>query len=259
MLVFAAIVPHPLSAIPGIGTEKEKNDISKTISSLDDLRVSLEKIKPDVVVVISPHGKMEDYHFVINSSSILSGDFFQFGLDKKLEFKNDAEIFSKIKYACELVDHFVHLREFSLDYGALVPLDRLLVNLKPHVVHLCFALLSHEKHYEYGQIISNALRKSKKRIAVIASGELSHKTFLESSEEHSSQAKFFDYWTLKYLANNDVKSLIGIEKEVAVEVSECGLRSFLILLGMIYQEKYTFNMLSYENSLGTGYLVARFL
>ena len=259
MIVFAAIVPHPPFSVSEIGTEEEREKIAKTISSFEELRIGLEKAQPDTVIMISPHGKMEDYHFVINSAPTLTGGYAEFRLDKILEFKNDTEIASQISYCCEMIEHFVHLHGSVLDYGALIPLEHLLKNIKPHLVHLSFSLLSYEKHYEYGELISNVLRKSPKRIAVIASGELSHRLSPDSPVGYSPNAKNFDHWVMEHLANNDIGSLIGMEKEMVEDAAECGLRSILIMLGTIYQEKYDFNLLSYERPFGVGYLTARFI
>ena len=259
MIVFSAIVSHPLVGIDDAGTEKEAKGISKTLRSLGDLESELEKSKPDTLIVISPHAEAEDYNFVINSSFSLSGRLDLSGFEKEFKFKNDLDIVRQIEYCGELVDLFIHRRSHSLDYGALVPLAHLLKNISPRVVHMSPSLLSYEKHYEFGELLSNVLRNSKKRIAIIASGELSHRLAPDAPAGYSPEAKFFDYWVLNHLSNNDVKALVNMEKSKIEEAVECGLRPLLMMLGMIYQEKYGFNILSYETSTGTGYLVARFI
>ncbi|KKU53130.1 MAG: Extradiol ring-cleavage dioxygenase, class III enzyme, subunit B [Candidatus Moranbacteria bacterium GW2011_GWE2_47_10] len=259
MIVFASIVPHPPFGVPGIGTAEDKAGIKKTLEAFEEIRDGLERANPDTVVVISPHGQMEEFNFVINSDPNPRGSFAEFGLDEVLEFENDLEIVNGIKYCCEMIELPAHLHAHFLDYGALVPLKLLLKNIKPHVVHLSFAMLDYDRHYEYGELMSNPLRNSKKRIAIIASGELSHRLTPEAPAGFSPRAKFFDHWIIEYLANNDIKALTGMEKEAVEDAAECGLRSILIMLGSVYQEKYGFNLVSYESTLGVGYLVARFL
>ncbi len=259
MIVFASIVPHPPLSIEGIGTKNEISSLRKTLKAFNDLRVGLEKAKPDTVIIISPHGEMEDYNFVINSDSTLKGDYSRFGLNRSFEFKNDNDIVSQIVYCCEMIDMFVHTHDSSLDHGTLIPLNHLLKNINPNVVHMSFSLLSYEKHYEYGELISNVLENSKKRIAVIASGELSHRLKPKSKAGYSPKGMLFDQLMLKYLAENNIKALLSMENKMIKDVAECGLRSFLVVLGMIHQKKYKFNMLSYESPFGIGYLIARFL
>lgn len=259
MIVFAAIVPHPPYSIPGVGTADEKKKIRKTLDSFREIRDGLEKAKPDLVVVISPHGKMERYNFVINSDPVLRGSFSDFGLDEAYEFKNDIEMINLMTYACEMNDIFVHLHSYFLDHGALVPLVNLLKDIRPDVVHMSFSLMTYEKHYEYGEVIANVFKKSPKRIAVIASGDLSHCLTPEAPAGYFPRAKFFDQRVIEYLANDDIKSLMGLRKEFVKESCECGMRSIIIMLGMMNEKKYKFNFLSYEAPFGIGYLVARLI
>src|SRR4030043_1483870 len=55
MLVFACISPHPPLILPSVGSEKDRQEVKKTISSLEKLGRQLAKIKPDCLVIASPH------------------------------------------------------------------------------------------------------------------------------------------------------------------------------------------------------------
>lgn len=259
MIVFAAIVPHPPFSVPGVGTSEQKKKIKKTLDSFEELRNGIELAKPDTVIIISPHGKMERYRFVINSDPILSGNFEKFGLKKNLEFKNDIGLLNQIQYACRMNDIFIRRVAYEIDHGALVPLSHLLKSINPEVVHMSFSLLTYEKHLMYGEIISNVLRKSKKRIAVIASGDLSHNLIPGSPAGYYSGARNVDRRIIDHLKADDLKALIDMRKEPVRQSCECGVRSILIMMGMIHQKKYKFNMLSYEGPYGVGYLVARYI
>ncbi len=258
MIVFASIVPHSFYLV-GKSGKNSPEKLKKTRLALDQLRLNLEKTKPEVIVLISPHAQMEDYHFVINSASVLKNPSANFEAGKKMRLKNDLDFVRKIKYSCELVDHFVHLHENELDYGALVPLSFLLKNINPRIIHLSHSKLSFQKHYEYGEIMSNIFRKSKRRIAILASGELSHRKGFQNSTDDDKKGRFFDYWAIHHLANRDIEALVSMEREALEQVQECGLRSFLMMLGILYQEKYQFNLISYEYPLDVGYLVARLI
>lgn len=259
MIVFAAIVPHPPYSVLGIGTDEEKERIKATLGSFDDLRRGLEKANPDTLIIISPHGPMERYNFVVNSDPLLRGSFDNFGPRERYEFKNDVELIEEITYACRVNEIFLHFHSAELDHGALVPLVHLLKNIKPKLIHMSFSLMTYEKHYAYGEQISNVLKKTEKRIAIIASGDLSHSLTPESPSGYYPRAKFFDYRVIEYLASNDIGALMKIRKEAIMESRECGMRSFLIMLGMIHDQNYKFNLLSYEGPFGIGYLTARFI
>lgn len=260
MLVFAAIMPHPPESIPGVGTPGQFAAIKKTLHSFEQLRKDFEKTDPDTIMIISPHAHLEPYSFMINSDSELRGSFAGFGLDKVLEYENNVEIADKLGFACAMNDLVCHLREDFLDHGALIPLYHLTKNVHPKVVHLAFSLMSYERHYRYGQVIRKIIDSSSLgRVAVVASGDLSHCLTPEAPSGFRLEAKKFDQDVLHFLGSDDIASLMHIEPEVLSEVRECGLRSIMILLGILHEKKYKFNLLSYEAPFGVGYLTARML
>ena len=55
MLVFACLSPHPPIILPSIGSEKDRAEVKKTIASLEKLGKQLAKIKPNCLVITSPH------------------------------------------------------------------------------------------------------------------------------------------------------------------------------------------------------------
>ncbi|EKE18457.1 MAG: hypothetical protein ACD_9C00333G0005 [uncultured bacterium] len=257
MIVFAAIMPHPPESIPGIGNEESLNAIAKTMDAFESLRVELEHADPDTIVIISPHAHLEKYSFVINSSSELKGGFDKFGLDEVYAYKNNIEIADRLAYACSINEIPVHLHEDFLDYGALIPLYHLAKNIKPKILHLSFSLMDYQHHYAYGQIIQKIIEEEKGRIAIIASGDLSHRLTKDSPAGYSPNAQEFDHTVLRYLGAGDLASLMGMEKDFINEAGECGIRSIIILLGILHGKKSEFRMLNYEGPFGIGYLTAR--
>lgn len=260
MIVFAAIVPHPPESIPTVGTMGDMEAIKKTLLALDRLRIGLEEAAPDTIVIISPHAHLEPYSFVINSVSELSGSFSKFGVDETYKFKNDIEISNKIAYTCHVDEIPAHLQQEFLDHGALIPLYHLTKNINPKIVHLSFSLMSYEHHYRYGQIIERIIGKTQsKRVAVIASGDLSHRLTMNSPMGYSPNAATFDRSIIHHLGENNLLSIMNMHKDIVDEAAECGIRSFMILFGIIHEEKYSFDLLSYEGPFGVGYLVARLI
>jgi aromatic ring-opening dioxygenase LigB subunit len=259
MIVFAAIVPHPPASVEGIGKKDDIIAIKKTLDSFSRLRRDLEKIKPDVIVIISPHAPIEPYAFVINSANKLVGSFSEFSLDKSYEFKNDSGLIDNIEYAAESNEILVDLHPHLVDHGALIPAYHLLKNINPNVLHLSFSLLNFQTHYLYGEVIGHIFENSSKRIAIIASGDLSHRLLPTSPAGYFPGAKFFDQRLIESLGKNDLTSILHLREEYIHDAAECGIRSFLIMLGAISVKKYKFNLLSYEYPFGVGYLAARFI
>ncbi|HBI34066.1 MAG TPA: AmmeMemoRadiSam system protein B [Candidatus Moranbacteria bacterium] len=261
MIVFSAIVPHPPTSIPSIGNADDLKLLEKTLNALESLRLGLEAADPDTIIIISPHAHLEPYAFVINSESELRGSLAQFGDDKVYNYKNNIEIADKIAYNCLMNEGFpTKLRSGFLDHGALIPLYHLTKNIKPKIVHLSFSLMNYERHYRYGEIIQKVLDNPKSpRVAVIASADLSHKLTPSSPAGFSPSAEAFDHSVIRFLGSGDLVSLMNMEEQTIQEAAECGLRSIVILLGILHEKKYNFELLSYEAPSGVGHLTARLL
>lgn len=262
MIVFAAIMPHPPESIPGIGSPESFSVIKKTLSAFDQLAKGLEKADPDTILIISPHAKMEAYSFVINSDNPLRGSFQNFNLDRVYDFDNNIEIANKIEYACTMSDMPCVLRASFLDHGALIPLHHLTKKYPPaggpKVVHLAFSLMSYERHYNYGEIIQRIINGSEfGRVAVIASGDLSHNLTKNAPAGFSQKSVEFDHEIIRFLGSNDLASIMGLEEKECQQARECGIRSIIILLGILHGKEYKFDLLSYEGPFGVGYLTAR--
>lgn len=255
MLAFSSICPHPPIIIPGIGRPDDLKMVSKTISAMEKLREDLEKANPDTILIISPHAPTDPSGFLINSEAELKGSLIDFGLDEDFSFKNDYELMEKIGYQAGLAGITVHFHESFLDHGALVPLYYLTKNLKSKIVHCSFSFLNFKTHYKYGQIIGKILRDSEKKIAVVASGDLSHRLTPDAPAGYSPKGKEFDEKLIELLSKNDVKGVLNLDPDLTEEAGECGLRSIIILLGIL-QEKYQFCRLNYEGPFGVGYLTA---
>ena len=258
MIVFAAIAPHPPLSVPGVGKTEYFAQLKATLRAYDILREGLERAKPDVIVMISPHGYMEPYAFVINSATDLTGDFSEFSSATALSFKNDISIADNIMGNAGLNEIPVKLRQSFLDHGTLVPLYHLTKNIHPKLVHLSFSLMDYESHYCYGEIIKQVIGNyESRRVAIIASGDLSHKLSASSLCGYSPGAAEFDRAVVRFLAAGNISGIMDMGEGVTQDAAECGMRSIVILLGILSGRKYDFNMLSYECPFGIGYLTAR--
>lgn len=256
MISSAYVVPHPPIIIPGVGMPEDLKLVKKTISAMEKLGTGLEKEKPDTILLISPHAEMNHHTFVINFSPKLAGSFVDFGLDADFVFENNIDLVEEIVSAANDKNIPVHLHGSFLDHGTLVPLYYLAKAIKPKLVQLAFSMMDYQRHYEYGKLIGGVLRESKEKIAVVASGDLSHRLTPDAPAGYSPRGKEFDEKLIKLLSGKDVKGVVNLDKNLIEEAGECGLRSIIILLGILDGE-YEFDILSYEWPFGVGYLTAK--
>ncbi|MDP2812092.1 MAG: AmmeMemoRadiSam system protein B [bacterium] len=260
MLVFSAFVPHSPLLIPEVGKEN-LGKLDSTIKAYQHLEAELYSAKPDILLIISSHANSRGgAFFTINQQPKLKVGFKDFGdLLTKLEFANEIGFGYKIKESCE--DHFpiILIADENLDYGSGIPLFYLtqhLPNIK--IVSIGYADLPLEKHLRFGEIVRKQINLSEKRIAVVASGDLSHKLHQDSPAGFSPRAQEFDEQLMSLLNKGDVEGLVNIDHNLVAEAGECGLRSLMILLGIIKEINYQPEKLSYEAPFGIGYLVENF-
>lgn len=256
MLSFAAIVPHPPIIIPTIGGEK-LDIVKKTIESLEKLNKRLCRIKPDVIIVISPHGHIFADAFCLNLSEKYFADFRNFGdLETRMEFTGNLDIAYKIREKTETSSPTTMISEPNLDHGVSVPLYYLTKNLNNFsILPIGYSFLDYQKHLEFGEIIKDEIFRSNKKVAVLASGDLSHRLTFDAPAGYSSQGKVFDKTLITLLRKKAVKQILGLDADLIEEAGECGLRSILILLGIIKNLNYQPELLSYEGPFGVGYMV----
>jgi len=260
MLSFAAICPHPPIIIPTIGSKEDLEVVKKTISGYKELEKKILKINPEIILIISPHGPVFSDVFSINLSEKYIGDFQQFGdFSTKLEFKGNLGFVNKIRERLETKIPTIIINEEKLDHGTLVPLYYLTQKLKNFsIIPIGYSFLSYQKHLEFGRIIKEEILKSNKKIAVIASGDLSHRLTFDAPAGYSPKGKIFDEQLIKFLKKKAINSILKMDQNLIEEAGECGFRSIIILLGILQDLNYQPELLSYEGPFGVGYLVMNF-
>lgn len=260
MLIFAAITPHPPILIPSIG-KSNLDKISKTREAMEDLADELYALQPDTIIVVSPHGLVDKSSFTIQVSDRYHGDFHNFGdLETTFDFNSDISLINKIKIGAESHNIPISLvSESAIDHGSLVPLYYLTKNLpKIKIIPIAFSLLDYDEHLRFGKYLRRAISMSNKRIALIASGDLSHCTTKDAPAKYSPKGEVFDKKILQILEKKQCKKLIDLDKGLIEEAKECGLRSIITIAGALEDVQCSPKLLSYESPFGVGYMVMNF-
>jgi aromatic ring-opening dioxygenase LigB subunit len=259
MLVFSAICPHPPILIPTIGKDNIK-EIKSTVEAMKKLEQELYAAKPEVIVIISPHGEMIPDAFSINLNIDYKAKFEEFGdFTTTMEFKSSSLLALKIKERVENDLPIVLSSSANLDHGSAVPLFYLTKHLKDiEIIPICYSFLDYDKHFKFGQLLKKEIAKSDKRVAVIASGDLSHALTKDAPAGYSLKGQEFDNNLMALLKRKDIPGILKMKPKSIEDAAECGFRSFAILLGIIEEYKFEVEVLSYEGPFGVGYMVANF-
>jgi len=259
-LVFAGITPHPPLLLPTIGKEEVKK-IEKTKKAFLQLEKELYATHPDIIIIISPHGSFFIDAFTINACPEFITDFKEFGdLATKIKFKGETMLAYKIRktaFAQNLPT--ATISEPLLDHGSGVPLYFLMSHLKKcNLLQLGFCDLSYKEHVEFGNIVQEVIQNTNKRVAVIASGDMSHCLTSEAPGGYAAEGKIFDEKIQSFLANQNLAGMLQMKPEFINSAGECGFRSLIILAGILQGINCDYRQLCYEAPFGVGYLTAYF-
>lgn len=255
MLIYSAIVPHPAISIPGIGKQTTYNQIEQTLKALTIIQQELYASKPDTVIIISPHASSRPDTLSIHQNKDCQITFKQFGdLAHYFSLRTNTGLSYRMIERLETTAPVMAHEETLIDYGSAVPLFHLMNQLRDVPVGVIGTAteLSIAQHLSFGQQLRKPLDTTNDRVAIIASGDLSH----DKKGITSEAGVLFDNHVIKLLESNNIKELLAIPPEQSITVNECGLRPIMLLLGMLADKKYHIKTTSYERDLGIGYLTA---
>lgn len=258
MIVFSAVVPHAPLLIPAIGKDN-LSKLSATVSAMQTLEKSLVEARPESIVIISPHGPVLPDAFSINLNSTYSCTLEEFGdFGTKLDCRSDFMTIDHLQRSLRSAQiPFILTSEEKLDYGVVVPLTYLTPRLPKHtIIPITNSSLSLAEHHKFGIVLKEELANSNKRIAVLASADLSHTLTKESPGGFSPHGKTFDEKIIELLNSSANEEFAVIPDDVVIGAKSCGLAPIVIMMGIMGHMKYTPEILSYEAPFGIGHLVA---
>lgn len=245
--------------VPEVGRESIAAVI-KSIDAMAELTKRLIASGAESIVLISPHAPLEADSFVAHDGPQVYGDFSNFRAPETGFVANvDEELLLAIKNTASLKSYQVTtLPGHDLDHGSAVPLYFLLQNgWEGKVVLLGYSFLSNEDHLGFGSCIKDAIDQVRRRVAFIASGDLSHRLMPDAPAGYNPQAHIFDEEVVDALRSNSPQRIVDIDHNLRRLAGECGYRSMLMAIGATSDLPSQCEVLNYEAPFGVGYLVAQ--
>ncbi len=259
-LVFAGLTPHPPLLIENIGKEN-LTKLKNTKEAMERLEEELYLTHPQVLFIISPHEGIHESAFVVNVHDKFTSNFEEFGDVVTSKFWTGAGEFGA-RIAHEGNNQHIPIRlvnEEKIRYGASIPLHYLtshLPNIK--IVPIGYSGLSTKDHMAFGELLKEIILMSGKRIAVIASGDMSHCMSKKSPMPYNPKGKEFDETLQTLLHTRNTLGISQIDTNILEEAHECCYKSLLVLLGVLKNVDYQFENYCYEHPFGVGYLTGNF-
>lgn len=262
------LMPHPPIIVHEVGKGKEV-EVNNTVKACDEAARRIASLKPDTLILITPHGAMFRDAMAMVTERSISGNLAQFNAaNVKFNYHINLDLTRKIiKYADEenlnvaalnKENAYVYGVDLELDHGAMVPLYFIEKYGKYKLVHITYGLLSPLELAKFGTVINRAVEDSKERAVLVASGDLSHRLTKDGPYPYTPLGAEFDRELISILQSGKLEGLFNMDKVLVNESGQCGLRSLYVLEGAINSNEAKAELLSYEGPLGVGYGIMEF-
>ena len=262
-IVAAFMVPHPPMIVPAVGRGSEKQ-VEKTIESYERVADEIAELKPETIIISSPHSVMYSDYFHISPGVKAAGSFAEFGAPQvKFEVKYDAEIVNLLANKAMMTGFpagCLGEKKKELDHGTMVPLwfiTRKYNDFKLVRTGLSgFDLL---KHYEYGMMIKEAASELDRRVVYVASGDLSHKLQTHGPYGFAEEGPIYDERIMDVCTRAAFGELFDFDENFCNKAAECGHKSFVIMAGALDGIAVEAKQFSHEDVTGVGYGICSFM
>ncbi len=251
------MVPHPPIAVPEIGDGEEKK-IQPTLDAYDEIACKIADLKPDTIILSSPHQTLYSDYFHISPGKRAKGSFRAFRHPEvSMEVTYDEELASAIVSRAERVGipaGFEGEREPELDHGTMVPLYFINKRYRDYrLIRLGLSGLSLELHEHLGRIIRSECDRTDKRVIFVASGDLSHCQKEDGPYGYRPEGPRYDEKLMEVMSRGAFPELLSFDEDLLYKSQECGHRSFVIMAGVFGEDRVRPRILSHEATFGVGY------
>ena len=261
-ILAAFMVPHPPMIIPEVGKGSEEQ-IRGTTAAYERAADETAALKPDTIIVTSPHAVMYADYFHISPGRGAAGSFRRFGASGvRFEETYDTDLVERV---CALADAegfpagTLGEKDPELDHGTMVPLWFLRKKYAGgRIVRIGLSGLPLSDHYRLGQIIARAVEDTGRRAVLIASGDLSHKLQAYGPYGFAPEGPEYDRRIMDVCGRASFGELLDFDGTFCEKAAECGHRSFVIMAGAFDGLRVRARALSHEDVTGVGYGICTF-
>ena len=261
-IIAAYMVPHPPMIIPQIGRGTEKQ-IQETIDAYRNVAREIASLKPETIIISSPHSVMYSDYFHISPGKNAAGDFSNFrARDVRFQETYDEELVTRI---CSLSDAedfpagTLGERDRTLDHGTMIPLYFIRQFYSDfQLVRLGLSGLPLVDHYAFGRIIQKAVEDLDRRVVFVASGDLSHKLQSYGPYGYAKEGPQYDARVMDVCSRAAFGELLDFDESFCEKAAECGHRSFVIMAGALDGRSVEAMQLSHQDVTGVGYGICSF-
>ncbi len=262
-IVAAFMVPHPPMIVPEVGRGSEKQ-VEKTIKAYEKVADEIAALKPETIIISSPHSVMYSDYFHISPGTGAVGSFAEFGAPQvSFDLEYDEELVKLVAEKAESAGFpagTLGEKNPALDHGTMVPLWFILKKYKDFkLVRTGLSGYDLLKHYEYGTMIKDAVVSLGRRVVYVASGDLSHKLQNYGPYGFAEEGPVYDKRIMDVCSDARFDELLDFDETFCEKAAECGHKSFVIMAGALDGKSVEARQYSHEDVTGVGYGICSFI
>jgi AmmeMemoRadiSam system protein A len=257
-ILFAGLMPHAPVLVPGVGGDRLA-DIAATVRAMATVARRAVAAQPATLVLVSPHSPRRPGAFGLWRTSQLRGSLERFGSpEDRVDLPLNRTLADELETeAARRGLRTWHIRDKSLDHGAVVPLCYLVAaGWKGPTVILSLNYPGEGGLEELGQAIATVAQERRQRTAIIASGDMSHRLTPTAPSGFHPDGRRFDEALIALLRQGAYREIAQIDSELEETAAEDAADSTRIAVAAAGYRTKGHEVLSYEGPFGVGYGVA---
>ncbi len=261
MLVFAGLTPSSPLLLPIIN-EAKMTEVQTTRTALNELAEELYAAHPDTIIVLAEAATMYSEAFSLNVADPYTAQLTEFGnLGYNKKYHPDFALIDRLQRYLRQTDLPVSLStDTDLAAATVIPLEVLTDHLPGiRIVPIAPCELDAKAHFNFGVALRHVILESDRRIAVIASGDMSHALSKTAPAGFHKDGQVYDESVMTMLREHNASGLLQISEKVIKNSHNTSYRQICTLIGVLEGMYTTPTILAYEAPFGVGYCVVNFV
>ncbi len=273
-LVYACVAPHGTDIVPRLATKTTLRSFEETRKGMRTLAREVKRIRPDTIIIASPHNLRVHRKIAIvtaeNSSGTVKG-WNRPARSISMSVKCDVE------FAKDLLQEATRERlpvvgvnygtfegkysDIAMDWGTLVPLWFLIREnrIRPKVVIVTPSReIRLEQNIAFGRVMAKLCQRRRKRFVFVASADQAHAHRKDGPYGFHTAAAKYDGLVVEAIENNDLERLMSLDGKLVENAKPDSLWQMAILEGISENVGLQARLYSYQVPTYYGMVCAGF-
>lgn len=256
------VLPHPPIIVESVGKGAEKL-AQRTIEGMERVAKEVSVLRPETVIIITPHGSRMRRTSVLPLEGSIKGDLLAFRDPiSTLDIPIDEALTKDICDRGVVLGGALLCESFAqpMDHATFVPLWFIRQQWAAFkVVQVVSGVHEPKIAASVGRVLREAIDASQKDVVLILSGDQSHT--LDPNGPYGFSQVGMDYENIieEIFETGDFDRLAAIDYDFVEEAAQCGLVPTLIGLGAVEAHELDAEIYSHELRFGVGYLISRLM